>query len=85
MWTLNFEAHGYGYVDEPEKIVGKITAIWNAGLPDEFTVESKINLGDDGAVDDFIAEAEKIKIEKTQGPSAIAEKIGAILDRMNEK
>ena len=82
MWTINFDAHGFGYMDEPEKIVGQITAIWNSGLPDELTVERKINLGDAGAVDEFIADAKRQRTEKA-GPARIKTVTGDILARLN--
>ena len=84
MWTINFDAQGFGYTDDPEKVVGVITAIWNAGLADEFKAEGKINLGDDEAVDAFIADAKSQQAAKSV-PAMIKTKTDAILARLNEK
>ena len=84
MWTISFDAHGFGYTDEPEKIVGVITAIFNAGLAGEIRVERKINLGDDEAVDAFIADAKSRQAAKSV-PAMIKTKTDAILSRLNEK
>lgn len=81
-WTIEFEAQGFGYADDPEKVVGVITAIWNAGLADEFRHSGKINLGDEDAVAAFVDEA-KAQLAKKTVPGMIKTKTDAIRARLN--
>lgn len=81
MWALTFKAN------EKDYSIGFITAVFNAGQPDEFTFLGEVSLESPDSVSDFVNRAKKRQAEyakKSQIDQKIVDLINNLTTEINK-
>lgn len=74
-WTLEYSG---------KDTIGDLTAVWNAGLPDEFRFSKSVNLTNEDSVADFLSEAGRSKVEKSAHIDIVTPLLEDITIRINK-